>query len=58
VRRVGCVLLLSDARVKAEISHCPNAPVNRGHAAVRATPLGPPLVINDRDVNNSNCVCR
>jgi VCPO second helical-bundle domain len=58
VRQVGCVLLLSDARVKAEISYCPNAPLIRGHATVRATSLGPALVINDRDANSNNCVCR
>jgi len=58
VRQVGCVLLLSDTRVKAEIIHCPIGPPDRGHATVRATPLGPTLVNNDRDVNNNNCVCR
>jgi hypothetical protein len=58
VRQVGCVLSLSDAGVKAEVIHCPIAPLNRGHATVRATPLSRVFVINDRDVNNNNCVCR
>jgi hypothetical protein len=58
VWRAGCVLSLSDAVVKAEISYCPNAPLIRGHATVRATPLGPGFVINDLDANNNNCVCR
>jgi hypothetical protein len=58
VRRAGCVLSLSDAGVRAEINHCPNAPLIRGHATVRATPLGRVFVINDRDANNNNCVCR
>jgi len=58
VRQVGCALSLSDAMVKAEVIHCPIAPPDRGHATVRATPLGPAFVINDRDANNNNCVCR
>jgi len=58
VLQVGCVLLLSDDRVKAEVIHCPIASPNRGHATVRARPHGPAFVINDRDVDNNNCVCR
>src|SRR5262249_37499996 len=57
VQRAGCVLLLSDARVEAEINQCPIAPLNRGHATVRATALGPTFVINDRNATNGNCSC-
>jgi len=57
-RRKLTVLLLSDDRVKAEVIHCPIASPNRGHATVRARPHGPAIVINDRDVDNNNCVCR
>src|SRR5262245_63359633 len=58
VRQVGCVLLLSDDRVKAEVIHCPIASPNRGHATVCARSHGPAFVINDQDVDNNNCVCR
>ena len=57
VRQVGCVLSLSDARVKAEVIHCSIAPPDRGHAIVRVTPLGPIFVINDRNARNSDCIC-
>ena len=58
VQRNGCVLRLTGARVKVEINHCPIAPLDRGPAIVRVTPLGPTFVINDRNDNNSDCVCR
>jgi hypothetical protein len=58
VQRAGCLLTLTDAKVIAVINNCPIAPLNRGHAIVRATPLGPSFLINDRDVSNSSCVCR
>jgi hypothetical protein len=58
IHRAGCVLLLTDARVEVELNQCPIAPVNRGHATVRATALGPTFVINDRNASNSNCACR
>jgi hypothetical protein len=56
--RAGCVLALVDDKVIAVINHCPVASPDRGHAIVRASPLGPTFLINDRDVNNSDCVCR
>ncbi|HKE04640.1 MAG TPA: hypothetical protein VKE91_11305 [Blastocatellia bacterium] len=58
VQRNGCVLRLTGARVKVEINHCPIAPLDRGPAIVRVTALGPTFVINDRNDNNSDCVCR
>src|SRR5262249_48866847 len=58
LRGDGCVLRLTDSRVNVEFNHCPIAPLDRGHATVRVTPLGPVFIINDRDASNSNCVCR
>ncbi|HMB26807.1 MAG TPA: hypothetical protein VKS99_01830, partial [Blastocatellia bacterium] len=56
--QAGCVLALVDARVIAVINRCPVASPDRGHAIVRVSPLGPTFLINDRDVNDSDCVCR
>jgi hypothetical protein len=43
--RAGCVFALIDSN-------------DRGHAFVRVSPLGPNVLINDRDINNRDCVCR
>jgi hypothetical protein len=56
--RAGCVLALVDAKVIAVVNHCPVAAPDRGHAIVRVSPLGPTFLINDRDVNNGDCICR
>jgi hypothetical protein len=56
--RAGCVLALVDDKVIAVINRCPIASPDRGHAIVRASPLGPTFLINDRDLNNSDCSCR
>jgi hypothetical protein len=56
--RAGCVLALVDAKVIAVVNHCPIASPDRGHAIVRVSPHGPTFLINDRDINNSGCVCR
>jgi len=58
VRRAGCVLTLKSAQVLLTLHRCVIAPLNRGQAVVRKTPVGPTFVINDRDANNSNCACR
>jgi hypothetical protein len=58
LRGDGCVLRLTDSRVNVEFNHCPIAPLDRGHATVRVTPLGPIFIINDRDASNSNRACR
>jgi hypothetical protein len=55
--RAGCVLALVDTRVIAVINQCPIASPDRGHAIVRVSPHGPSFLINDRDVNNNDCVC-
>jgi hypothetical protein len=56
--RAGCILALVDDKVIAVINHCPVASPDRGHAIVRVSPFGPTFLINDRDVNDSDCVCR
>ncbi len=57
-QRVGCVTTIENSQVSVALNRCLIAPSNRGHAVVRKTPLGPVFVINDRNVNNSNCACR
>jgi len=58
VIRKGCLVELRDGRVLAAINRCPIAPLNTGEATVRTSPLGPALLINDRDVTNNACQCR
>ena len=56
--RAGCVLALVDAKVIAVVNHCPVASPDRCHAIVRVSPLGSTFLVNDRDVNSGDCVCR
>jgi hypothetical protein len=55
--RLGCVLVLVDAQVRAVINRCPIDSHDRGQAIVHATPKGPVFVIKDCDAGNSSCVC-
>jgi hypothetical protein len=58
VKRDGCAVTLSDARVSATLDRCLIAPLNRGRATARRSLLGPTFIIEDRDTTNNTCVTR
>lgn len=58
IRRTGCDLQLSDARLSAVLSDCPFSQGVTGRAAIRSNPIGPVFFINDRDATDNTCACR
>lgn len=58
VSRTGCLIELRDAMVETTLDRCPIAPLNRGRATIRRTPLGPTFVIVDSDTTNNTCAGR
>ncbi|HEX9003087.1 MAG TPA: esterase-like activity of phytase family protein [Blastocatellia bacterium] len=58
IRRNGCDLQLTDARLSAVLTDCPYSFGSNGRAAIRSNPLGPVFFINDRDATDNTCACR
>ncbi len=58
VKREGCTVTLSDARVSATLDRCLIAPLNRGQATVRRSLFGPTFIIEDSDTTNNTCNAR
>jgi hypothetical protein len=51
ISRTGCLLKLEDGpRVSAALDRCEIAPLNRGTARIRPTPIGATFIINDNNV--------
>lgn len=58
IRRIGCDLQLSDARLSAVLSDCPFSQAVTGRAAIRSNPVSPAFLINDHDATDNTCACR
>ncbi|MGH9840643.1 MAG: DUF7619 domain-containing protein [Blastocatellia bacterium] len=58
ISRVNCLTKLASPRVSAVLDRCPGFPLSQGSARVFVTPLGPKLIIEDRDTRDNVCACR
>jgi DNA-binding beta-propeller fold protein YncE len=57
--RQGCQARFRDSRLLfAVISDCGFRAAPAGAAALRLNPLGPPLLLNDRNLSDNTCLCR
>jgi len=57
ITRRGCSIELHNPQISATIDKCLINPHTRGEAMIRLTPLGPTIIINDRNINNNTCAC-
>jgi DNA-binding beta-propeller fold protein YncE len=57
VRRVGCLLILSDSRVSVALFDCASGSARSGVAIIKRGIHGPPILINDRDIDDNDCDC-
>lgn len=57
IRRVGCLLRLSDSKVSATVFDCAFGSGRSGIAIIRKGISGPIFLINDRDIDDNECVC-
>lgn len=58
IDRVGCQVTLSNSQVSATLDRCSYSATGRGRAAIRLTPFGTLLTINDSNTADNATGCR
>jgi hypothetical protein len=58
INRTGCQIALSNSQVSAVLDRCSYSATGRGRVAIRLTPFGSLLTINDSNTSDNSTACR